>query len=292
MRGWRMQRRWNALGRATFLGTCVLVILLPLLWTILASFNVKPNDTVSPPTWSLPPSTANYVEVLVEVPGFPREFWMSVAVSTTATLLTITVAFLAAYGLARSRFRGKNLLVQSFLVLGTLPVIAFVIPLSNVMRQLSLGDTFLGVTLAETAVYTPLAVYILYGYLAQVPPALEDAARLEGASLLQLFREVVVPVAMPGLAATTVIMFVLTWNVFIVPLAVAVQHIRTIPIALIDFFTFERELEWSTAAAALTVSLVPAVALLAFAHRALERFSLGPLWEVRQRASSTKRDSV
>ncbi len=276
-RGWRMQQRRDAWGRATFLGACVVAITLPLVWTVLASFDIRPDTLVWPPAWTLPPSIANYAEVLVQVPGFAEEFATSVAVSTAATLLAVTVAFLAAYYLARSRFRGRGLLVQGFLVLGTLPVIAFVIPLSEVTRQLHLRDTFLGVTLAETAVYTPLAVYILYGYLAQVPLELEDAARLEGASLLQVLWQVVAPVTIAGLAATTIIVFVLTWNVFVVPLAVTVQHVRTIPIALIDFFTFERELEWSTAAAALTVSLFPVIVLVALAHRVLDRFSLGPV---------------
>jgi len=165
--------------------------------------------------------------------------------------------------------------VQSFLVLATLPVIAYVIPLSELARHVHLRDTFVGMALANAAVFAPLALYVVYRYVAQIPAELEEAAFLEGASLSRVLWEVIAPAAAPGLAATVLLVFVLNWNMLLVPLALAVR-IKTIPMAIIDFFTFEREVEWSIAAAALIVSLVPVVAIVAVAHRILERFSLGP----------------
>ncbi len=275
----RVQRHRHVWARVMLLGVAVLAITLPIVWTILASFGVKPNNAVQPPTWTWPPSAEHYAEVVVAVPGFPRAFTNSLFLSTSATLLAICVAFLAAHSLARLRFRGKRLLVQSFLVLATLPVIAYVIPLGEIARHLRLHDTFFGIALADAAVYTPLALYILYGYVAQVSPTLEEAARLEGASILHVLWQVVVPAAAPGLAATAVLVFALNWNLLLVPLALT-QDTKTIPVMTIDFFTFERELEWSTAAAALTVSLLPALTLVALAHRVLERFSLAPTRQV------------
>jgi multiple sugar transport system permease protein len=200
----------------------------------------------------------------------------SLIVAITATLLTIGTAFLAAYSLARWRFRGRRAVVQGFLVLASLPAMAYVIPLSDFTRALHLRDTFAGVALASAAVYTPLAVYILYGYLEQVPRSLEEIAHLEGARLFQIVWKVVVPAAAPGLAATAVLVFVLDWNLFLVPTAITLNSVKTIPVALSDFYTYERELEWSTAAAALTLSLLPVAALVVLAHRILEHFSLSP----------------
>ena len=85
--------------------------------------------------------------------------------------------------------------------------------------------------------------------------------------------------AAPGLAATAVLVFVIDWNLFLVPTALSLNHVKTIPVALSDFYTYERELEWSNAAAALVVSLLPVAALAACAHRLLERFSLSPTSE-------------
>ena len=97
---------------------------------------------------------------------------------------------------------------------------------------------------------------------------------LEGAGLLNVIARVVLPMAGPGLAATALVLFVLNWNSFLLPLIVTSEHVKTIPVAMSDFLTFERELDWHTAAAALTASLAPLAVLVAIAHQVLERFRL------------------
>ncbi len=273
--GWQAQRRWQARLRAAFLGAALVIFILPLVWTTLASFGLKPDDTTSPPSWTLPPSLDSYAEVGVAEPTFWQELATSTGLSIVATVLTIAVAFLAAYSLARSRFASKRVLTQSFLILASLPVMAYVIPLSDTARRLHLLDTYMGLVLAETAVNAPLAVYILHGYVSQLSPEWEEAARLEGANLARILWQVILPMVLPGVAATALIIFVLNWNLFLVPLVLTAGRIKTIPVALGDFFTFERELQWPTAAAALIISLLPLAALVAAAHRWLDRFSLG-----------------
>jgi multiple sugar transport system permease protein len=278
-RGWRAQRRRQAWGRRAFLAACVVALTAPIAWTVLASFEIKPEGRPWPPQWTLPPSADSYIEVMTRIPSFPRVFATSLLLASGATVLTTGAAFLAAYSLARWRFRRRRLVAQGFLVLACLPVMAYVIPLSELTRRFHLRDTLAGVTLASAAVYAPLAVYILFGYLMQVPRSLEEVARLEGAGVLQIVWGVVLPAAAPGLAATAVLVFVLDWNLFLVPTALSLNHVKTIPVALSDFYTYERELEWSNAAAALVVSLLPVAALAACAHRMLERFSLSPTSE-------------
>jgi ABC-type glycerol-3-phosphate transport system permease component len=254
----------------------VVIVVLPLVWTLLASFGVLPDDTSSPPTWTWPPTLANYAQIGAAEPGFIGELATSVSISVTATLFTVLVGFLAAFSLARSRARGTRTGVQVFLVLASIPVMAYLIPLTDTVRRLGLYDTFLGVALANTAVFAPLCVYVLFGYIRQIPPDLEESARLDGASLGQILTRVILPVAAPGIAALVIILFVLNWNLLLVPLAITESHVRTIPVAMSDFFTFERDLEWPVAAAVLITSLVPLILLVALAHRALERFQLVP----------------
>jgi len=271
------ERRAARLLRAAVLGLAVLACLLPLAWTALASLRVVPDNTQSPPTWT-PPLLDNYTgEIGIAEPTFAQELSTSAALSLAATVLTVALSFLAAYGLARSRFSGRRLVLQGSLILASLPVMAYIIPLSETMRRAHLEDTFIGLLLAQTAVLAPLAVYVLHGYLAQLSTELEEAATLEGASAWQVLVAVVLPVAAPGVAATALILFVLSWNQFLVPLVLTTSQVKTIPVAMSDFFTFERELEWPTAAAALMVSLLPLAALVAVAYRVLQRFTLAPV---------------
>ncbi len=274
----RIHRRQGLL-RALLLGLAVIIFILPLLWTLVASFGVVPNDTASPPLWDWPPSLQNYANIGVAEPGFIPEMTTSISISLTATILTLFVALLASYSLARSRLKNIRTVVQVFLILASLPVMAYVIPLSDAIRHLGLYDTFIGVALANTAIFAPLSIYVLFGYLRQIPADLEEAARLDGAALGQILWRIVVPVAAPGLAATAIILFVLNWNLLLVPLVLTEAHVKTIPVAMSDFFTFERDLEWPVAAAVLVTSLLPLVLLVGLAHRMLERFSL---WSSRE----------
>ncbi len=271
---WAARKRRQKWLRGLLLGLAIIVFLLPILWTFLASWGIFPDDTSSPPTWTWPPTFENYNQIGVAEPGFLPEMAASISVAVTATVLTIAVAFLAAYSMARSRWRNSRTGIQAFLILASLPVMAYIIPLSNTVHNLRLYDTFVGVAFADTAIFTPLAVYILFGYVRQVPLDLEEAARLDGATFLQIIWRVVVPLASSGIAATAIILFVLNWNLLLVPLVLTENHVKTIPVAMSDFFTFERDLEWPVAAAVLVTSLLPLVALVAVAHRTLEQFRL------------------
>jgi ABC-type glycerol-3-phosphate transport system permease component len=180
---------------------------------VLASFDITPDDATTPPTWHGQPTLVNYTEIGVAEPAFGQELLTSTLLSILATVITSSVAFLAAYGLARSRRHA--LLVQSFLILASVPIMAYVIPLNDTMQRLRLTDTFAGVALAGSAVYTPLAAYILYGYLGQLTREVEEAARLDGATPIQIVWWVVLPSVAPGLIATACIVFVLNWNLFL-----------------------------------------------------------------------------
>jgi multiple sugar transport system permease protein len=142
------------------------------------------------------------------------------------------------------------------------------------MRRVHLVDTFAGVVLAEAAVTAPLAVFVLHGALANLSPEWEEAALLDGAGLFRILGRVVFPLVAPSVAATAIVLFVIDWNMLLVPLVLTSGEIKTIPVGMSDFFTFERELDWRTAAAALVVSLAPLALLVAVFHRLLEGFRL------------------
>jgi multiple sugar transport system permease protein len=263
--------------RIILLLTALVAFLLPLAWTALASFGLLPDNSTRPPSWTGSLTLQHFSEVGIAEPTFWQELATSTAAAVCAAALTVGVAFLGAYALARSNFRAGTMLAQGFLVLASLPVMAYVIPLSDFMRRIHLVDTFAGVVLAEAAATAPLAVFVLHGALAQLSQEWEEAAVLDGAGLYEVLRRVVFPLVAPSVAATAIVLFVLDWNMLLVPLVLTSGDIKTIPVAMSDFFTFERELDWPTAAAALIVSLAPLAVLVAVFHRLLERFRLnGP----------------
>ena len=270
-RVWRYRDGW---ARSAFLAIALLIALVPLVWTALAAIGIQPNNNTSPPSWIVNPTLDHLAEVSVIEPAFWQELATSVGVSAVAALLAAAISFLAAYGLARSGGRSGRRLSPGLLVLASLPVMAYVLPLSDLLRRLGLLDTLPGVTIAEAAATAPLAVYVFYASLVGGSRELEEAARLEGAGLSGLLRNVVLPAAAPIVAATVIVLFVLDWNQLLIPLVLTGINVRTLPVVLTDFFTLERELDWPTAAAALTISLVPLLILVALFHRFLERFSL------------------
>jgi ABC-type glycerol-3-phosphate transport system permease component len=257
-----------------FLAVAIVVFLVPLVWTALAAIGIQPNNNTSPPSWIVSPTLDHLAEVSVVEPAFWQELATSVGVSGLAALLAAAISFLAAFGLARSGSRSGRRLTPGLLVLASLPVMAYVLPLRDVLRRSGLLDTLPGVTLAEAAATAPLAVFVFYAYLVGASREHEEAARLEGAGLYGLMRNVVLPAAAPIVAATVIVLFVLDWNQLLIPLVVTGINVRTLPVVLTDFFTLERELDWPTAAAALTISLVPLLILVGLFHRALEGFSL------------------
>jgi len=260
--------------RIIAIAAVTVAFLVPLGWTGLAAVGVLPDDSTWPPSWTGPPTLDHIAQIGVAEPTFWQELATSTLAAMVASCLTVAVAFPAAFGLARSRLSGGRSATQGFVVLASLPVMAYVIPLAELSRRVHLIDTFAGITLAEAAVTTPLAVFVLHGAVAQLPTEWEEAAVIDGAGLLRVLGRVVLPLVAPSVAATMVVMFVLDWNMLLVPLVLTSGEVKTVPVALSDFFTFERELDWPTAAAALIVSLAPLAVLVGVFHRALESFAL------------------
>jgi multiple sugar transport system permease protein len=267
-------RRRGAAARTVLLAAALAIFLLPLVWTALAALGIVPNNSLHPPGWTGAPTLENFVETGVAEQAFWQEVLTSSASAVGAAAIATATAFPAAYVLARSAPRRGRTIAQFFLVLAVLPAMAYVLPLGSVLDRLGLRDSFVGLVTSEAAVTAPLAVYVLYGSIRQVPIDYEEAAWIDGAGIGRLIGRIVLPLVAPGVAATAIVLFVVNWNMLLVPLIVAGVNVKTLPIAMVDFFTFERELEWPVAAAALLVSLVPLLILIGLGRRLLDRFSL------------------
>jgi ABC-type glycerol-3-phosphate transport system permease component len=250
--------RSRAIAAALIAALC----LLPLLWTSLASLGMR---TALPAKGSPPqsPTLEHFAELGLAEQGFWSELATSAAVAVFSAAISIAAAFPAAYALARSRRRRANAIAQLFLVLASLPLMAYVFPLEQTLRALQLLDRLPGLVLAQSALLSPLAVYLLFGALLSSPRDVEEAAHLEGAGLARILFRVILPMNAGIVAAVGSLILVLDWNSYLAPLVLAGGHVRPLPLGLSDFLTSDRELEWPTAAAALIVALLPLIALLA-----------------------------
>jgi multiple sugar transport system permease protein len=224
-----MIRKIRRSGRAVGVGVVVLWSLVPVYWALNTSLMTN-SEAQSTPVHFFPthPVFANYEALFGAGPqsanaggGIGRSVINIAVESAGATILTLIVAVLGAYAFARLRFRLKNFLFYTVLLTLTLPIYATLIPLYRIMSELGLVDTYLGIILVYTSGFIPLAMWIMYNVFLSLPPSIEEAARVDGASTFQTFWKIALPIASPGIAATAIIAFLLGWGQFIFPLVLS-----------------------------------------------------------------------
>jgi ABC-type glycerol-3-phosphate transport system permease component len=224
----------------------VTIILFPVFW--MASSSLKPDRelfsrdmTMLPVSWSL----ENYRNVWLKTP-FPVYFWNSFKVAALSTVFSVIVSMYAAYALARIKFPGRYAYGLLLLVTQMFPHILLVIPLFFIIRGLGLFNTHAALVIAYTAFSLPFTIWLLRGFFEAIPEELEDAAAIDGASLLGTFHRIILPLAGPGLAAVTMFGFIRAWNEFLFALVfLQSRELFTLPIGLASFqeeFTFRWDL--------------------------------------------------
>jgi trehalose/maltose transport system permease protein len=261
-------------------GTVAIVLLVvasafPLYWAIVSSFTPEARLYQAP---SLVPRTLvldHYRALFGE-----RAFWVpirnSLVVAGTTTIFCVTVGGFCAYALARLRFRGKAPLLGFILAVSVFPQISVVSPLFLLLRRLHLINTYPGLILPYLTFAMPLTVWLLVGFFRQLPAELEEAAMVDGASRLRAFAEVIVPLALPGLATTAILTFVYSWNEFLFALSFTLGPERqTVPVA-IALFRGMYQVPWGQILAAAVVATAPVTLLvLAFQRRIVQGLTAG-----------------
>jgi multiple sugar transport system permease protein len=233
--------RWGKwLGRFVAILVILVWSLFPLYWAANTSLTTLSAASSTPVHYFPSPLDTSSYQQLFGISesrsGLAYQFGRSLLNATiesgAAAALTVTIAVFAAYAFARLRFRFKRTIFVSVLATLLLPAYATLIPLYRIMSNLGLVNTYLGVILVYTSGFLPLAIWILYNYFNTIPQDLEDAALVDGASPLGALLRVVVPVAMPGIAATAIIAFLLGWAQFLFPL-VLTSDLSTQPVTVI-----------------------------------------------------------
>jgi alpha-glucoside transport system permease protein len=174
-------------------------------------------DAVLHPFESAQWTVSNYTAVL-DAGGMGNAFLNTMTVTVPATVIPITIAAFAAYAFAWMRFPGKQLLFGAVIALLVVPLHVALIPILRLYTDWGLTGTFLGTWLAHTGFGLPLATYLLYSYIAQLPQELMEAAKVDGASHFRIFRRIVLPLSVPAIAAFAIFQFLWVWNDLLVAL--------------------------------------------------------------------------
>lgn len=265
-------------GRAlAALGTAVLLaaIAFPLWVVLVASFAPEARLFDGVPLWPRELVAEHYRALFVE-----RSFWVpirnSLVVAASTTILCLVLGSLCAYALARLRFRGRTPLLAGILAISMFPQISLVPPLFLLLRALGLIHTYPGLVLPYVTFAMPLTIWLLVGYFRQLPPELEEAARVDGAGRLRVLVEIVLPLAAPALATTAILTFVYCWNEFLFALSFTLGPERhTVPVA-IALFRGQYQVPWGEVLAAAMVATAPvAILALVFQRRIVQGLVAG-----------------
>nr|MCW2727093.1 sugar transporter permease [Aeromicrobium sp.] len=258
----------------TVLG-CLLILvwcLLPVVWIISLSFKSQEAVTVGSPGFF--PSDgggagwSNYTDVLKDDQFF-RSIVNSIGISLIATVLSVGLATLAAYAIARLEFVGKRFVLTTALVIAMFPVVSLVGPLFDMWRTFGIYDTWPGLIIPYMSFTLPLAIWTLSAFFREIPWEMEQAAQVDGATSWQAFRKVIVPLAAPGVFTAAILTFFFAWNDFVFGISLtSTEAARPIPAAL-SFFVgadpFNRPA--SLLAAGAVVATVPIIILVLFFQR-------------------------
>ncbi len=254
-----------------------LYCLAPFLWQVLTSLKPAAEITRLPPLLPTSITLEHYIAVFQGQP-FLRIMANSFIVASGTTLLALALGSSAAFALARLRVKRERLILLLVLSASMFPPIATVSPLYLIIRALGLRDTLAALIITYTSFSLPLAIWVLTRFIRDIPPELYWASRVDGCSAFQSFIRVILPLAMPGLAATAILVFIFAWNEFLFALTfTATPRSRTVPVA-IALFPGIHEMPWGEIMAASVVVTLPLVLLvLLFQRRITEGLTAGAL---------------
>ncbi|MBK9684870.1 MAG: carbohydrate ABC transporter permease [Betaproteobacteria bacterium] len=213
-----------------------IVCVAPIVLMFATSLKVQTQIFTNSISFFFVPTLENYREVLGEG-SFMRYLGNSLIVGVVSTLITLVLGCMAAYGLVRFRFKGRKTIAYTTLLLRTVPLAVLAVPVFMLWSQTGLINSLPGLILLYVAVNLPFTIWLLYGFVLQVPPELEESAAIDGCGPIEVFYKVVLPLIKPGLAAAAIFTFRIAWNEFILALVLTDRATRTLPVAASLYIT-------------------------------------------------------
>jgi sorbitol/mannitol transport system permease protein len=278
----RMRRRkahlagaQGGVGWALLAWLLTLLFFSPVVWMVLTSFHKEADAATNPPSLLAPLNTANYAALLER--GVTPFLINSATASIVSTLLVLLLAVPAAYALAIKPVNRWTDVMFFFLSTKFLPPIAALLPIYLIVKKVGMLDNVFTLVILYTAMNLPIAVWMIRSFLAEVPKEILEAAEIDGASLSRTLLSIVAPIAAPGLAATSLICFIFSWNEFMFAVNLTATRASTSPIFLVGFISSQGLFLAKLCAAATLVSLPVLIAGWAAQDKLVRGLSLGAI---------------
>ena len=265
-----MKQEFDRALKKTLLYAAVLfsvtIICFPLFWMLVSS--IKPVEEIySSPPVVLPKkiTLSNYAELMTT--DFLMFFKNSTITATGTTILVVVLGTLGGYSITRFRYRGRDLISRSVLLFYMFPSILLVIPIVIIMVELHLTNTYAGLIFANTTFALPYALWLLSAFFETIPIELEQSAMIDGASRLRAFLTVSLPVAIPGIVATAIFTYLLTWNDYLFALVINPgRNMKTLPVG-VGTFQEVTAVNWGLMMAAGVGITIPVLILFVFVQK-------------------------
>ena len=266
-------------GRITsyiILSGATLFALFPIYWTFITSLRDRVDIFAQVPVFfggNL--SFDNWVAVAGD-PVFLSALLTTIMVTVIATVLTVFAGTLAAYAIARSpKFVGRKSFSSWLIVIRAVPGVVLAVPLYQIVVSAGLYDNPIALAICYAAINLPFSVWLMVGFIQGIPVQIEESARIDGASQFKIFTKVLLPLLKSGLGATTIFVAMLCWNEFLMPLILADQTAKTLPVYVAGFVT-SQTINYGGMAAAACLCIVPiAIITIAVQKQLVSGLSLG-----------------
>jgi len=244
-------------------GLIAIFSLTPFYWIFITSLKPTGTEFTLPiEYWPSKPTLQSYRTVLGEL-NFQVSLKNSFIVASSVAILVLAIGSLSAYAIARLRFRYKIQSLLLILVGGMIPWVVTIAPIFQVIRAVGLTCSLPGIVLPHIAYFMPLSVWMLTSYFVQLPFDLEDAAKVDGYTPLQIFWRIIMPLSAPGLFSTGIFAFLGSWGEFMVALTISMglPSAQTVPVAILGF-TQQFRLQWTWISAGIVLSLIPVILIV------------------------------
>lgn len=253
MTGKQKKRLVNAVQMALIL-VATFFMLVPILWIFMAAF--KNHIDVFQLKLFFKPTLENFVAVFELPYDLGNKLLNSTIVAFFTVVFAIPIATMAAYSFSRFRLKGETAMLVTILATQFVPAVVIILPFFVMFRNIGLLDTRVGLILVNLAIVMPFAIWMIKGFIDGIPLDTEEAAMVDGSSRLQVIRNIVLPMAAPGLLTAGIFCFIIAWNEFLFALILTNKYAVTLPIGLALFKAEEGDL-WNLLSAAGIIIMVP-----------------------------------
>jgi ABC-type glycerol-3-phosphate transport system permease component len=257
---------WEKTAQNIAIIVVIVFFMLPIFWLVTTAFKFGRDAFTIPPQWIFFDYTLKNFQEIWNNSQIVQFLTNSIIITTGATLLSLLLGVPAGYAIARSKSVLLNSSSYFFLLLLMIPPIAMLIPFYLLMRDLRLLGTYLAVILLDTAFDASFVVWMMRSYFKDVPQEMEEAALVDGASHVQAFIKIALPLSIPGIIASALYCIIFSWNDFLFALMLTSPATKTMPLGILATFS-SVEISWGKMAVMCIFAIIPAVLISLFLNR-------------------------